>query len=50
MEVTGEGITETIVAGLDQIRRLGAYATAMKLKGKIKLEIDLERSRERSRR
>ena len=50
MEVTGEGITETIVAGLDQIRRSGAYLTAMNLKGKIKLEIDLESSRERSRR
>lgn len=50
MTVTGEGITETIVAGLQQIRRAGAYATAMALKGKIKLEVDLERSRERSRR
>ncbi len=50
MEVTGEGITETIVAGLDHIRRSGAFVTAMNLKGKIKLAIDLERSRERSRR
>lgn len=50
MEVTGEGITETLVAGLRQIRRSGAYSTAMALKGKIRLNIDLERSRERSRR
>lgn len=50
MDVTGEGITETIVAGLDRIRRSGAYATAMKLRGKIRLEVDLESSRERSRR
>lgn len=50
MAVTGEGITETIVAGLEQIRRSGAFATAMALKGKIKLKVDLERSRERNRR
>lgn len=50
MGITGHGITDTIVAGLEQIRRSGAYATAMALKGKIRLTIDLERSRERRRR
>lgn len=50
MKVTGKGITDTLVEGLDQVRRSGAYKTALALKGKIKLDIDLERSRERSRR
>lgn len=50
MEVTGKGITDTIVEGLDHLRRSGAYKAALALKGKIQLEIDLERSRERGRR
>jgi hypothetical protein len=50
MEVTGKGITETIVAGLDLVRRTRAYRTAMALRGKVRLKIDLDESRERSRR
>jgi hypothetical protein len=50
MEVSGKGITETLVEGLDYVRRSGAYKAALALKGKIKLDIDLERSRERGRR
>jgi hypothetical protein len=50
MEVTGKGITETLVTGLDLVRRTRAYRAAMALRGKIKLKIDLDESRERPRR
>lgn len=47
MEVTGKGITETLVDGLERVRRSGAYEKALALKGRLELEIDLEGSRER---
>jgi hypothetical protein len=50
MEVTGEGITETLVRGLELVRRKRAYEKAMALKGKIRLRVDLDESRERRRR
>jgi len=50
MEVTGKGITETLVEGLRLVRRARAYDRAMALRGKVHLEIDLETSRERRRR
>jgi hypothetical protein len=49
MEVTGKGITETIVEGLSQIQRRRFYERAMALRGKVKLEIDLEETRGRRR-
>ena len=48
--VTGKGITETIIAGLELVRRSGARARAASLRGKLRLDVDLERSRERHRR
>jgi hypothetical protein len=50
MEVTGKGITETLVEGLRLVRRARAYDKAMALRGKVDLRIDLETSRERRRR
>jgi hypothetical protein len=47
MEVTGKGITETLVEGLHLVRRRRAYDRAMALKGRLRLDIDLEVSRER---
>ncbi len=47
MGVTGKGITETLVAGLELVRRTRAYRKAMELRGKVRLEIDVEGSRER---
>ena len=47
MQATGRGITETLVAGLELVRRARAYHKAMALKGKVRLELDLGRSRER---
>jgi hypothetical protein len=49
MELTGEGITDTLVEGLELIRRRRAYQKAMALRGKIELEVDLDVSRERGR-
>jgi hypothetical protein len=50
MDVTGKGITETLVTGLHLVRRTRAYRKAMALRGKVHLKIDLNESRERSRR
>lgn len=50
LAVTGKGITETLIAGLELVRRSRAHAKASALRGKIHLDIDLESSRERDRR
>ncbi len=47
LETTGRGITETLIMGLELVRRRRAYAKAIGLKGKLQLDIDLEASRER---
>lgn len=50
MAVTNEGITETLVQGLEMVRRSLAFRKAMDLRGKLDLSsIDLETSRERER-
>jgi hypothetical protein len=48
--VTGKGITETIIAGLELVRRSKVRTRAEALRGKLTLDVDLERSRERDRR
>ena len=48
-QVTGKGITETLVAGLERVRRSAAAGKARALKGKLRLAIDIETSRERAR-
>ena len=48
-KVSGLGITETIIQGLEIIQRRRSYDYAMGLKGKLNLKIDLEKSRERNR-
>jgi hypothetical protein len=50
MATTGRGITETIVEGLERLRRADAYRKAMTLKGRIRVAVDLDTSRERRRR
>jgi len=47
-QVSGRGITETIVLGLELLARRRAYAKALALKGKLRLAINLNVSRERS--
>jgi len=49
MEVTGGGITETLVEGLEQLRRRRFYEKFMALKGKIHLDVDIDESRGRKR-
>lgn len=48
-KVTGKNMTDTIIAGLEILRRVRAYDMAMEMRGNLKLNIDLERSRERHR-
>ena len=50
MEVTGKGITDTLIDGLLRVRRARVYQKAMRLKGQITLHVDLDESRERRRR
>lgn len=45
--VSGKGITETLILGLEMLRRRRAYDTAQSLKGKLRLDLDLKASRER---
>ena len=46
---SGEGITDTIVRGLELVTRQAAAEKAKQLKGKLKLDVDLDESRERAR-
>jgi hypothetical protein len=46
-EVSGGGITETLVMGLELLTRRRAHERALELKGKLDLRIDLDVSRER---
>lgn len=47
---TGRGLTETLVLGLELVRRSAAAAKAKALKGRLHLDVDLAVSRERARR
>lgn len=49
-EITKKGITETLIQGLQLVKRSAAHTKAKSLKGKINIEVDLDISRERSRR
>ena len=45
-EETGEGITQTVAAGLEKLRRSCVYKKALELKGTCDLKIDIDASRE----
>lgn len=45
--VTKKGITETLIYGLELVKRSGAYEKAQRLRGKLSLEVDFDLSRER---
>lgn len=47
---TGKGITDTLIYGLELVRRTGAAKKAEALKGRLRIDVDLELSRERARR
>ena len=46
---TGKGITETVVDGLEMLRRRKAAEGLAQLAGKLRIEVDLDVSRERAR-
>jgi len=48
--VTGRGVTDTLVEGLERVRRSAALDKARALKGTLHLSLDLDTSRERARR
>lgn len=48
--VSGKNLTDTLIQGLQMVKRTGSFEKAQKLRGKLKLVIDLETSRERARR
>lgn len=48
--VTGKGITDTLIAGLELVNRSDAARKAARLKGRLHLDVDLDLSRERARR
>jgi hypothetical protein len=50
LKVTGKGITETLIEGLEQVRRRRFFERALALRGKVALQVDLEESRARRRR
>lgn len=49
-DVTGKGITETLIEGLEQVQRRRFYDRALSLRGKLHLVIDVEETRGRRRR
>jgi len=49
-EVTGKGITETLIEGLEQVKRRRFYERALRLRGKLQLDVNLEEARGRNRR
>ena len=49
MEVTGKGITDTLIEGLSRVCRKRAHGKALALRGRLQLQIDLDQSRERRR-
>jgi len=48
MAVTNKGVSETLIEGLELVRRTRAYQKAIALRGKLDLDIDLDVSRERA--
>ena len=48
-QITGKGITETLIVGRRMLERSEAYAKAIALEGKIVLDLDMDALRERRR-
>lgn len=44
-QMTGLGITETLVAGLEELERSKKRSALRALRGKVRFELDLERTR-----
>lgn len=50
LDVTGKGITETLIEGLEHVQRRRFYERALAYGGKLKLDIDTDETRGRGRR
>lgn len=48
IKASGKGITETLIAGLELVKRSRAFAKAQALRGKIQLDLDMDEIRERT--
>jgi hypothetical protein len=44
-KLTGKGITETLIAGLEELDRSQRRSALRALRGKVRLELDLEETR-----
>jgi hypothetical protein len=44
-EATGLGITETLIAGLEELERARKRSALRALRGKVRIELDLEKTR-----
>ena len=49
-KITGKGITETLIEGLEQVKRRRFYERALALLGKLRLTVGVEAARGRRRR
>lgn len=47
LSITKKGTTETLIKGLELIKRSEAFSKAQKLRGKLNFNIDIDKSRER---
>ncbi len=45
MEITGKGITDTLLEGLRELERRRDRSALRKLRGRVRFELDLERTR-----
>ncbi len=45
-QVTGKGITDTIIDGLRELQRSNKRSALRRLRGKIRVELDLEETRQ----
>ena len=43
--LTGQGITETLIAGLEELDRARKRSALRALRGKVRFELDLEKTR-----
>jgi hypothetical protein len=44
-KLTGKGITETLIAGLEELERTQRRSALRALRGKVRFELDLEETR-----
>jgi len=48
--ITGKGVAETLIEGLEQLKRRQFFERAVQMRGKVRLDINLDATRGRRRR